>query len=313
MGGSGGGGYFQPSETPQSVKESLRREEQNTANQIFEAEVSEKIGDLLVEYNTRDEAKTRRLLESIRQRLASEFEDTSISPVFGGSVRKHTYVDGISDIDALLVFKDQELCKKGPGAVLDRFEDEVKRRFPDADVDRDKMSVTVKAGDVTLQLLPAVRKHAGLLIPSESGDEWSKIRPETFFNKLSEVNEHNGKKVVPAIKIIKGINNTFPDGEKLSGYHIESLAIQAFRDYDGPQNTKAMIERFFDVAKAEVLSPIKDSTGQSVHVDEYAGPRRSEKRRAMAQNLDRISRRIKNANAIQSSRKWLRIINGEEE
>ena len=56
MGGSGGGGYFR-NESPESVKVSLRREEQATANQTFEAEVSAQIGDLLSEYNDRDERR----------------------------------------------------------------------------------------------------------------------------------------------------------------------------------------------------------------------------------------------------------------
>ena len=312
MGGSGGGAYFR-NESPESVKVSLRREEQATANQTFEAEVSEQIGNLLSEYNDRDEDAVRRQLDKVKQALAAKLEDISITPVFGGSVRKHTYVNGISDVDALLVLKGDGLSDVPPSEVLDEFEAELGRRFKAASLLRDRMSVTLEGDDLNLQLLPAVRKGKNLLIPSASGEEWSKIRPEAFFRKLTEINDQYGRKVVPTIKIVKGINDTFPEGQKLTGYHIESLAIEAFRDYIGPQNTKAMIEHFFDFAKNGVLSPIKDSTGQSVHVDGYAGSKKSECRRLMAQNLDRVARRIKNANATHSKDKWIRILNQEEE
>jgi hypothetical protein len=312
MGGSGGGGYFR-NESPESVKVSLRREEQATANQTFEAEVSAQIGDLLSEYNDRDEDAVRRLLDKVKQSLAAKLEDISITPVFGGSVRKHTYVNGISDVDALLVLKGDGLFDVPPSDVLDDFEAELRRRFKDANLLRDRMSVTLEDDDLNLQLLPAVRKGKNLLIPSASGEEWSKIKPEAFFRKLTEINDQCGRKVVPTIKIVKGINDTFSEGQKLSGYHIESLAIEAFRDYTGPQNTKAMIEHFFDFAKDGVLSPIRDSTGQSVHVDGYAGSKKSDCRKLMAQNLDRVARRIKNANATHSKDKWIRILNQEEE
>jgi hypothetical protein len=312
MGGSGGGGYFR-NESPESVKVSLRREEQATANQTFEAEVSAQIGDLLSEYNDRDEDAVRRLLDKVKQSLAAKLEDISITPVFGGSVRKHTYVNGISDVDALLVLKGDALSDVPPSDVLNDFEAELGRRFKDANLLRDRMSVTLEGADLNLQLLPAVRKGKSLLIPSASGEEWSKIQPEAFFRKLTEINDQYGRKVVPTIKIVKGINDTFPEGQKLTGYHIESLAIEAFRDYTGPQNTKAMIEHFFDFAKDGVLSPIRDSTGQSVHVDGYAGSKKSDCRKLMAQNLDRVARRIKNANATHSKDKWIRILNQEEE
>jgi hypothetical protein len=164
---------------------------------------------------------------------------------------------------------------------------------------------------IKFELLPAIRREGVLHISSASQDKWSKIKPESFFAKLSEVNDQNGAKVVPTIKIAKGIIDTFRGDCKLTGYHVESLAIEAFKNYGGPQNTKAMVERFFDFARERVLSPIKDRTGQSVHVDGYAGRTNSACRKLMAQNLDRVSRRIKNANATQSIEKWQRILNQE--
>lgn len=310
MGGSGGG-YFTNDDPPERVKDALRREEQTTENQVFETQVSQKIGDLLSDYNNRDTNEVRHSLEQVREALENEVEDGSITPVFGGSVRKHTYVNGISDIDTLLVMKGESLKGLSPPEVLDYFEKTLSERFPKDKVTRDGIAIGLERNGLQLELLPAIRREGKLFIPGASGKKWSRIKPEAFFAKLSEVNDKNGGKVVPTIKIAKGMNDTFPEAVRLTGYHLESIAIEAFKDYSGPRNTKAMVEHFFECASVRVLRPIKDKTGQSVHVDGYAGPKNSEARRLMAQYLDRVSRRIKNANATHSVENWMRIIDQE--
>lgn len=306
MGGSGGG-YFR-SETPENVRDALRKEEKATEDQIFETQVSSDIGNLLDEYNNRDTEAVRKALERLKKALENDVEDGTITPTFGGSVRKHTYVDGISDVDSLFVLKGEELKGLDPSQALDFFESKVKTAFPDAKPDRDRMSLRIPHEGAVLEILPAIRREGKLCIPSESGKTWSGINPEGFFRKLSEINDRCNGKVVPTIKIAKGINETFPANQRLSGYHLESLSIEAFKDYAGPRNTKAMIEHLIGFATERVLSPIRDKTGQSFHVDEYAGPKGSEPRKLMAQNLDRVWRRMKNANATRSREKWTEIL-----
>jgi hypothetical protein len=307
MGGSGGG-YFRRSETPENIRDALRKEESATEDQMFETQVSNDIGNLLGEYNDRDVDAVRRTLERLKKALESDIEDGTVTPIFGGSVRKHTYVDGISDIDSLFVLKGEELTGLEPSVALDFFESKVRKVFPEAHSDRDRMSLRIQDKNLVLEILPAVRRDGQLCIPSESGKTWSKINPEAFLRKLTEVNDRYAGKVVPTIKIAKGINDTFPEDQRLSGYHVESLAIEAFKDYKGPRNTKAMVEHFVGFATERVLSPIRDRTGQSLHVDEYAGAKGSEFRRLVAQNLDRVWRRMKNANATRSKEKWAEIL-----
>lgn len=306
MGGSGGG-YFR-SERPESIRDALRKEERATEDQMFDTQVSDDIGNFLGEYNNRDTDAVRRVLERFKKALENDIEEGSITPVFGGSIRKHTYVDGISDIDSLFVLKGEELTRLGPSEALDFFESKVHEAFPGIAVDRDRMSLRIRREGLALEILPAVRHEGQLCIPSESGQTWSKINPQAFVRKLTEINDRCGGKVVPTIKIAKGINDAFPENQRLSGYHIESLAIEAFKDYAGAKNTKAMVEHLMGFAVGRVLAPIRDKTGQSLHVDEYAGAKGSERRRLMAQNLDRVWRRMKNANATHSREKWIELL-----
>ena len=90
----------------------------------------------------------------------------------------------------------------------------------------------------------------------------------------------------------------------LEWLHIESLAIAAFRDYKGKKTVAAMLPAFFEKAKNLVLSPIKDSTGQSVHVDAYLGKANSSERVAAQHLLWRLEKRMRNASASSSIPQW---------
>jgi hypothetical protein len=115
-------------------------------------------------------------------------------------------------------------------------------------------------------------------------------------------------KLVPTIKLAKAIMAQLPEQQQLSGYHTESLAIDIFRNYEGPKTPKAMVAQFFEKAQERVKSPIKDSTGQSIHVDEYLGQPDSLKRRIVADALGRVARKIANADGAQSLDMWRQIL-----
>ena len=103
---------------------------------------------------------------------------------------------------------------------------------------------------------------------------------------------------MPLIKLTKIINDTQPGAIKLTGYHIESLAIEVFKNYQGNLNPKAMLEYFFAEGSKRVLSPIRDRSGQSVHVDDYLGQANSRQRQLLANTLKRVHNSMMNADAI---------------
>ncbi|MBZ5514740.1 MAG: nucleotidyltransferase [Acidobacteriia bacterium] len=302
--------FFDRETKPEDVLKAIRAEEEKAKDQAFDTEVSETLGDLLADYNARDTEAVSAALQRVKSALESEIEGT-VAPIFGGSVRKHTYVDGLSDVDALVILKDAELSRLTPQQVLDYFEQKLRTALSNWKVSRGQLAVTVAQEDLQLQLLPAVREDQGLRIASAKGDSWSKINPQPFFDHLTRVNDRGGGKVIPTIKLVKVINETLSEATRLTGYHIESLAIEAFRDYGGPKNSKAMLVHFFDTSRTRVLNPIKDKTGQSVYVDEYLGPANSQARKMAAEALDRVLRRMKNADASRSKPQWLQIL-GEE-
>ena len=311
MGGSGGGGggYF-VDRTPEQVKTELRKEEERTLDQAFDTETAEAIGHILAQANVRDADATSKALDEIKRILERDIEG-SLDARFGGSVRKHTFVDGISDVDALLILRDPTLKSKTPQKVLDFFERKIRTELPGWEVSRGQLAITLRKQGLELQILPAVRAEGVTRIPAGRGDRWSEINPEAFFKKLTDTNSRYGGKVVPVIKLAKIINDRQPERLQLTGYHIESLAIEAFRGYTGLLNPKAMLVHLFDRARTLVLSPIKDRSGQSVHVDDYLGQAGSEDRKAVSAVLDRVGRRMKNADVLRSKEQWMELF-GEE-
>src|SRR5205085_3963650 len=124
-----------------------------------------------------------------------------------------------------------------------------------------------------IQVIPAVRTRDGLRVPAWLGNGWAEINPEKFTAALTKRNAQCGGKLIPTIKLAKAINATLPEPHQLTGYHMESLAIAAFRGYDGPQTLPKMLPYFFTRIPDLLLQPIKDKTGQSVHVDTHLGGR----------------------------------------
>ncbi len=298
---------------PEQIKADMRREEQRTHDQAFDTQIAERLGELLGDANRRDTKAIGDAIEEIKNALGADIEGT-LDPIFGGSVRKHTYVDGISDIDTLVILRDPKLKSLSPKEVLAYFEQMARDQMPDWEISPPtKLAITIRKEGIEIQVLPAVREDNKTFIPSAQGDRWSDINPQAFFRKLTDTNNRLGGKLIPVIKLAKIINSRQPEALQLTGYHIESLAIESFKRYSGPLNPKSMLEHFFETAPSLVLLPIRDKTGQSLHVDTYLGPANSKNRKEVSAALDRIQRRMKNADALRSEEQWLEPFGGEQE
>jgi Second Messenger Oligonucleotide or Dinucleotide Synthetase domain len=312
MGGSGGGGVFSPSRTPEQLSDAIRRAEAQTSSATFEAQLSELLGELLAGYNGRDTALTQERLVDVKHHLEGAIEGTT-DQLFGGSVAKHTYVDGLSDIDSLLILNDTELAEHDPVTALERMTEILAKNLRDAKVSHGSMAITVGYSDgMQLQLLPTIRTDKGLKVPSSRNAGWSHIDPQRFQEALTRRNQECAGKLVPTIKLAKAVIGILPESQRLSGYHVESLAIAAFKHYDGPKTTAVMLPIFFEHAKDLVLAPIKDRTGQSIHVDEYLGPEGSSERVSASHLLSRLAKRMRNASAAGSTAQWQALFDDPE-
>lgn len=293
-GGGGGGGGDAPTRPISELREIADRSVQRDRD---ESGIDRFLDEQLRDLNARDAATIRERLDEILAVLDAGIEGTD-ELLFGGSVAKHTYCDGLSDVDALLLFREDIAGGQSPA--------ELRALVADAlavGLGQDAESVTAGTLAVTIhyrdgrevQVLPAVRRGEAFEIADATGATWTRIRPRAFAEKLSAVNAAKSGIVVPAVKIAKAFIAAYPDDRRLSGYHVESLAIEAFESYAGPNRLNAAVRHFFERAAERVLSPITDATGQSRHIDDALGARNSVERRACADSLARTARILREA------------------
>lgn len=287
MGGTGRG-WYKPSRGLGAIERAATGAA-DTAE--FDAQANALLQEQLAAYNGRDTEGIQRHIETLQRAIEADIEG-ELSMRFGGSVRKHTFVDGLSDVDVLAVLNDSSLANSTPAEVLAHFRDRIRQRLPDASVEGGQLAITVRYADGTeIQVLPALRTSTGIRVSAQDGTSWSHVvRPQEFAQKLTQVNQACGGKVVPVIKLFKGMQSDLPDASQLKGYHVESLAIEAFKTYAGRQTYKDMLRHFLDTASQRVRSPINDSTGQSLHVDDYLGPASSADRDRVSNAIARLAR-----------------------
>ena len=109
------------------------------------------------------------------------------------------------------------------------------------------LAVTVEYADGTgIQVLPAIRtKRGGIRIAHSGKPAWSHtIHPANFAEQLVAVNTAKSGRVVATIKLAKAIADCHikRPTRKISGYHMECLTIQAFRNYDGELGSQVNAE-----------------------------------------------------------------------
>ena len=251
--------------------------------------------DQLKEYNDRDYAAVNRHIDNLRDALEQSESDV-IRPLFGGSVQKNTSVEGLSDADVLLIINNSNLIGMKPRSVIKRMGTLIRQRPPKTKIRLGDLAVTVTYSDgIEIQLLPAIRKKDGVRIIDPAKNRWSDvIYPDRFRANLTKVNQARAGQVIPVIKLAKGLASQViqNDDEKIQGYHMEAIAIEAFRDYQGPTDLRSMLIHFCESASEIVLTPIRDSTGQSRNVDDYLGKARSPQRKRASRNFRKMHNRF---------------------
>jgi hypothetical protein len=302
MGGTGGG-FFSGDNSPGDLARKTREAEEKAHDEAFETNVAAFLASELAQYNDRDVDGANAVFQSRKKDLEADCGGT-VELRYGGSIAKHTYIDGLSDIDVLVLMNNTGLKIKEPEDLKRLLADCLRARYGKDSVTVGTLAVTLTHDGKMIQLLPTLRDGEKFKISSYDANSWSRIDPVGFAEALTRANKAMDGKLVPCIKLAKAIIATLPEQRRLTGYHTESLAIQVFKGYYKPKTPKEMVRYFFEHAPDYVKQPIRDSSGQSVYVDEYLGEANSLDRRIVADALGRIARKILNANGSKSVERW---------
>jgi hypothetical protein len=302
MGGSGGGGY-RSDRSPSELRAEVQRDLQQAR---LESDVNALLTEQLAQINNRDVAVINERLDEIVGALGEKIDEID-RLLYGGSVAKHTYVDGLSDVDSLVVLKSDALDGDTPVALREAMERALRQGLDMGKVDAivTGFAVTVRYKDGNeIQLLPAVERDGRVAISDKSGTGWSFIRPKAFEERLRAANKEQDGRVIPTIKLAKAVvDGSLSATDKPGGYHMEALAVESFKGYDGPRNNKAMLTHFFKFASERVKQPLADVTGQSERIDEVFGSANSPDRQRISAALRRIATRMEQASSPADWRK----------
>lgn len=307
MGGSGGSSGWSSSS---SLARGLQQANNSAENSAYNSEVNNLLKEALKTYNERDREVINKHLDVLKKAIEKEIEE-SVKLAFGGSVSKHTFINGLSDVDVLVLVNNTSMEISSPQKVLENFAGQIQQRLPNTDVSVGKLAVTIRYSDgCEIQLLPAIKTASGFRISDPLAEgKWSNVvRPKAFAQKLTDVNQACSGRVVPVIKLFKAaVQEVFPKDLKISGYHAESLAIEAFKNYNGNKTYKAMLVHLCRTASDRVKAPIKDTTGQSLHVDDYLGNPNNQERTKVSHYLNRLATRMETADHSKSMEKWQKL------
>ena len=250
---------------------------------------------LLIQYKRRNTKAVTRHLRGVCDILRHE-DDHVVQTKFGGSVQKGTYVTGLSNVDVLLMVNQASLKNKPPSKVIAYVRDTIKQRLPKNPVTAGKLAVTVSYADkIEIHILPAIRTSDGFPIAEPRGTKWSNVvHPNRFVDRLIKVHNACGGRVVPTIKFAKATADCFisDSKKKFSGYHMESLAIDAFRRYEGKLDPNSMLIHLLGDSMKTAMTPIKDPTGQTKYVDGYQGRAESKLRKGVSTQFGQMRRKV---------------------
>lgn len=294
MGGSGGYSGYGSINTRPPVASSVNGAQASQR----EIEINEFLEALLKEINSRDVDAINTHLAEIEKVLGKDIDGIE-KILFGGSISKSTFIEGASDVDALVILDSSVYKKKKPEELQDAFVALLKNRFPKTEITKGNLAVTVKFSDYDVQLLPAMRDGTKIRIADGSKGTWSSpINVKQFTTKLTAINKMNSNKVIPVIKLAKKLFSNLPERHQLSGYHVEAMAAELFSTYSGRNTLYDMTKYFLDSSVKRVLRPISDITGQSHLIDSDLGPANSILRQQISHHIKDIAGRFSGSDAV---------------
>ncbi len=294
MGGSGGfSGYGSI-----NTKAQLLSSSEGVQSSQREIEIDEFLETLLKDFNNRDTEAIQTHLSEIEKVLGREIDGLD-RILFGGSISKNTFIEGTSDIDALVLLDSTHYKNTDPKKLQQSFLEMLQRRFPNTEIKKGTLAVTLKFSDYEIQLLPALRDNGKIRIANRDCSGWSApIDSKAFTERLTKTNKMNGSKVVPVIKLAKSLFSKLPTECQLSGYHVEALAVEAFSSYNGRLTLYDMTKHLLDYSVKRILSPMNDVTGQSGAIDDYFGGTNSLDRQSTSHHLKDIAGRFSGSDAV---------------
>jgi hypothetical protein len=165
-----------------------------------------------------------------------EFETSEPHTRLCGSYDRKTAIELIPDVD-VLVFVPDEHEKRTPNAILRELHG-VLKDYPNGgavDLRGQRRSVRLELPEdgLCLDIVPAILKDGfdgPLLVPDRPQGAWIPSDPLGYAKRLTEVNQNQGGKLVPLIKLLKGWRDEHLVYRRPKSYVLEVILLYAVEE-----------------------------------------------------------------------------------
>ncbi|CAM4131000.1 SMODS domain-containing nucleotidyltransferase [Roseateles saccharophilus] len=156
-----------------------------------------------------------------------------------GSYSRDTAIRPLDDVDVIFVIDPNGwsqglagLFRPAPEVVLNTFANAIRYRYPVSSTFGQRRSVRLELYHLDIDCVPAIEEAPGsdfVLIPDRDSGEWIRSSPRRHAAQATAVNQQNGGRAKPLVKLLKYWNGNLPSTARVRSFLIETLALTLLR------------------------------------------------------------------------------------
>lgn len=167
-----------------------------------------------------------------------QFQDRIIDSYLSGSYARDTALHPIDDVDIIVVVDPAGWrsgvfdSKPAPDKILQSFATAIRYRYKQSSVYVQRRSVRLSLYHLDIDVVPAIQVNGGrhrVQIPDGDSGEWIVSAPRLHSDIATEINQSQGQRFKPLVKLLKYWNCQLPASARLKSFAIETLAATLFR------------------------------------------------------------------------------------
>lgn len=161
--------------------------------------------------------------------------------------------------------------------VLNKIKDSLSKvpNYQNSKLKRNNVAVVLKLASYpwAFDIVPAFSVGDGqggishYLIPDSFG-KWARTDPRRDQKAITEANQYHSKFLIPLIRIIKHWNFRYYDVPSIGSYHLETMLINGFKNYNPLTGIRGTIPSAFRILASSIQSSCPDPKGLERNLDE---------------------------------------------
>jgi hypothetical protein len=235
------------------------------------------------------------LLEECTDSCRRVFANCEFS--ISGSLWKHTFAFGVSDIDVLCAFNSRELS---PNHVVSRLASAFSSTRTPIIAHQTHVTLPSPFG-VTIDIVPVVVDSGEIALIHSSGGRWVRARPELFATVLQQANLSSQNTLKPSIRVLKSLLSRCSSAPLLKGHHIEAICVHAASEFAGTFKITTLLEFILSQLPRLANLHFVDTSGQLQFIDDYLGASDSDERCRLSAYLTDYRARMADTHFLRSA------------